>query len=82
MKFLLIPLLAASLFLTTCHIAFATYSGDGWHDGYTDACADCLANQPNDPTVDPGNGDGYNAMHKLGYGAGYVAASALYHCGT
>jgi hypothetical protein len=69
--------------MATNHIAFATtYTGDGWHDGYTDGRADCLANQPNDAQVNPGNDDSYNAMYKLGYGAGYLAASALYHCGT
>jgi hypothetical protein len=40
--------------MATSHIAFATtYTGDGWHDGYTDGRADCLANQPNDAQVNP-----------------------------
>ncbi|MGA9152808.1 MAG: hypothetical protein WBZ36_19705 [Candidatus Nitrosopolaris sp.] len=78
----MIPVLVASLIQTTSHIAFATYTGDGWHDGYTDGRADCLANQPNDAQVNPGNDDSYNAMYKLEYGAGYIAASTLYHCGT
>jgi hypothetical protein len=39
--------------MATNHIAFATtYSGDGWHDGYTDGRADCLANQSNDPSLE------------------------------
>lgn len=70
--------------MATSHIAFATYTGpeNGSSDGYADGRADCLANQPNNAQVDPGNGDLYNAAYKIAYGVGYLAAQGLYHCGT
>lgn len=76
---LAVPAIAILLAAVTISIASKAYADDpAQNQGYNTGRFDFLHNRSYDDSCDPNNGDAFCAAYKLGYYAGWNAASVLY----